>query len=187
MSDVFLWTLRKKYPYCELCWSLFSRNRTEYGDILHISPYSVQIRENTDQNNSKYGHFLRSGNQYKYIAFNILLCSILIISYKTLNITWIYNEKTKELTIYAIFYQNVTIFYRQELASLFQKQEKLKPFGNSKWKFSSSCFIADDNHLKIVGLHVVVLTEHDILHVWDNLCLLKWYPAKFIKLLYFFL
>ena len=119
-----LWTLRKKYPYWELCWSLFSRNRTEYGDILHISSCSVQIRENTDQNNSEYGRFLRSGNQYKYFAFNILLCSILIISYKTLNITWIYNEKTKELTIYAIFYQNVTIFYRQELASLFQLSKR---------------------------------------------------------------
>ena len=25
--------------------------------VLRISPYSVQMRENTDQNNSKYGHF----------------------------------------------------------------------------------------------------------------------------------
>ena len=28
--------------------------------ILHISPYSVRMRENADQNNSKYVHFLRS-------------------------------------------------------------------------------------------------------------------------------
>ena len=28
--------------------------------ILRISSYSVQMRENTDQNNSEYGHFLRS-------------------------------------------------------------------------------------------------------------------------------
>ena len=28
--------------------------------ILLISPYSVRIRENTDQNNFQYGHFLRS-------------------------------------------------------------------------------------------------------------------------------
>ena len=26
----------------------------------YSGPYSVQIRENTDQNNSEYGHFLRS-------------------------------------------------------------------------------------------------------------------------------
>ena len=30
-------------------WSVFSRIRTEYGDILCISPYSVRVRENTDQ------------------------------------------------------------------------------------------------------------------------------------------
>ena len=52
-----LW-LRKKCPHSELLWSVFSRIRTEYGKIF--SPYSVQIRENTDQNNSKYGQFLPS-------------------------------------------------------------------------------------------------------------------------------
>ena len=30
-------------------WSAFSRIRTEYGEILRISPYSVRMRENTDQ------------------------------------------------------------------------------------------------------------------------------------------
>ena len=30
-------------------WSLFSRIWTEYGEIRSISPYSVQMRENTDQ------------------------------------------------------------------------------------------------------------------------------------------
>ena len=34
--------------------------RTEYGVILSISLYSVLMRENTDQKNSEYGHFLRS-------------------------------------------------------------------------------------------------------------------------------
>ena len=32
----------------------------EYREILCISPYSVGMRENADQNNSEYGHFLRS-------------------------------------------------------------------------------------------------------------------------------
>ena len=40
--------LRKKYPYLEFFWSVFSRIRTEDEEILRISPYSVQIRENTD-------------------------------------------------------------------------------------------------------------------------------------------
>ena len=30
-------------------WSVFSRIRTEYGEILSISLYSVRMRENTDQ------------------------------------------------------------------------------------------------------------------------------------------
>ena len=37
------------------------RIQTEYGEILHIPPYLVQMWENTEQKNSKYGHFLRSG------------------------------------------------------------------------------------------------------------------------------
>ena len=37
-----------------------SRIWTEYGEILRISLYSVWMRENADQNNAEYGHFLRS-------------------------------------------------------------------------------------------------------------------------------
>ena len=39
---------------------IFSCIHTEYGEILHISPYSVRTWENMDQNNSEYGHFLPS-------------------------------------------------------------------------------------------------------------------------------
>ena len=53
-------SLRKKCPYLELFWSVFFRIRTEYGEIRSISPYSVRMRENTDQNNSEYGLFLFS-------------------------------------------------------------------------------------------------------------------------------
>ena len=52
--------LRKNCPYSELFWSLFSTIWTEYEEILRISLSSVQLRENKDQNNSEYGHFLRS-------------------------------------------------------------------------------------------------------------------------------
>ena len=55
-------TLHEKCPYSELFWSAFSRIWTEYGEILCISPYSVRMRENADQNNSEYGHFLRIDN-----------------------------------------------------------------------------------------------------------------------------
>ena len=50
----------KKSPYSNLFSFVFSRIRTEYGKTRSISPYSARILENTDQNNSEYGHFSRS-------------------------------------------------------------------------------------------------------------------------------
>ena len=34
--------------------------RTEYGELRSISPYLIQISENTEQKKSEYGHFSRS-------------------------------------------------------------------------------------------------------------------------------
>ena len=53
-------TLREKCPYSEFFWSAFSRIRTEYEEILCISPYLVRMRENTEQKNFKYGHLSRN-------------------------------------------------------------------------------------------------------------------------------
>ena len=50
-------SLHKKCPYLELFCSAFSRTRTEYGEIRSISPYSVRVRENAEQNNVEYEHF----------------------------------------------------------------------------------------------------------------------------------
>ena len=50
----------KKCSYSELFWSVFSHIHTAYGEIRSVSLYSVQMPENTDQNNSKDGHFSRS-------------------------------------------------------------------------------------------------------------------------------
>ena len=38
----------EKYPYSEFFWSAFSCIRTEYGEILRISPYSARMQENTN-------------------------------------------------------------------------------------------------------------------------------------------
>ena len=43
--------LREKCPNAGFFWSVFSCIRTEYGDLLRKSPYSVRIQENTDQKN----------------------------------------------------------------------------------------------------------------------------------------
>ena len=53
-------SLREKCPYSELFWSVFSRIRPKYGEILRIYLYSARMRENADQNNFEYEHFLRS-------------------------------------------------------------------------------------------------------------------------------
>ena len=55
-----MYSQRGKCPYSELFWSAFSRTWTEYGEILGISLYLVQMRGNADENNSEYAHFLRN-------------------------------------------------------------------------------------------------------------------------------
>ena len=65
-----LLTLNEKYPYSEFFSFVFSRIRTEYGEILRISRYSVQIQESTDLKNSEYGHFSRS------VTFQIRFVSV---------------------------------------------------------------------------------------------------------------
>ena len=52
--------LRERCPYSEFFWSVFSYIRTEFGKIRSISPYSIQMLENTNQKNSEYRHFSRS-------------------------------------------------------------------------------------------------------------------------------
>ena len=52
--------LREKCPYLELFWPTFSRIRTEQGEIR-----SMRMRENMDQNNSEYGHFSLSMDDFK--------------------------------------------------------------------------------------------------------------------------
>ena len=49
--------MREKGPYWEFFWSVFSRIWAESGEIRSISLNSVQMGENMDQNNSKYGYF----------------------------------------------------------------------------------------------------------------------------------
>ena len=76
--------LRNKCPYSQLFSSTFSYIRTEYGEIPSISPYSVQMQENADQNNSEYEHLLRSEpltslpkefQQYRRVSANVLQSS----------------------------------------------------------------------------------------------------------------
>ena len=105
--------------------------------------------------------------QQKFITFKVFLCRILIIGW---NNKWIHHTSNNMLS--------VTLIYRQEVASLFQVQGKFKACQNSKWTFSNSCFIAGDSHIKIIWLHRAVFNKHYILHLANNVHLLKHYPMK---------
>ena len=75
-NSVEISSLSEKCPYSEIFWSAFSRIRTEYGEILRISSYSVRMRENTDQKNSEYGHFLRSA-YYMIVSWKVTELTII--------------------------------------------------------------------------------------------------------------
>ena len=85
--------LREKCPYSEFVWSVISRIRTEYGKMRSISPYLVQMRENRNQNNSRYGHFLR--NVRKHLCKLIRAFLLFYINY------W---EHRKHLCLDLIFF-----------------------------------------------------------------------------------
>ena len=78
-------SLLEKCSYLELFWSTFYRIWTEFLQILRISPHSVRMRENADQNNSEDGHFSRSafGNIATYffeISFKFIVKALNFLS-----------------------------------------------------------------------------------------------------------
>ena len=165
-----------------LVMNCFSQEDFTWQEIWRTSIYLFKIRCNdrlVTYFSLMYSYRI---NTNSYIAFNIFMCRISIITYKMLIIAGTSNEKTSSLTIYRVLCRNDTIFYRQELGSLFQVQEKLKVCRNSKLIFSSSSFIADGNHVKTVWLHVVVFREHNIMHFLDIFIYLNIILWKYIKI-----
>ena len=99
-------------------WSVFSRIWTEYGEIK----YSFWIHENTDQNNSAYGHFSRSV-RYTFKHFvkktlerrhtDVSLCKQLVIFthfkiIKNTHTTWCCSLFLRIITSYFICYFDVS-------------------------------------------------------------------------------
>ena len=94
-------TRREKCPFSPaFYWSVFSHIPTEYGVMRSISPYSVQIRQNKVQKNSKYGLFLRS---VRKDPANSL--SFWNVKHSCLNIWkeewWCYTHKVSYLTFFS--------------------------------------------------------------------------------------
>ena len=99
--------LRKKCPYSDLLWSVFSHIRTKYGQILRISPYSIRMRKNTNQNHFKYGRFLRS------VGYHILkCCGVSYLSFPDIYFDEIERNKIRKKTLRNIwFYTNTVELY----------------------------------------------------------------------------
>ena len=62
--NIFLWIAAchrvKSVQIQSFFWSVFSRTRVEYGDLRNKSPYSAQIREDTDQKKLRiWAHFTK--------------------------------------------------------------------------------------------------------------------------------
>ena len=77
-------SLREKCSYSEFLWSVFSLIRAEYGEIPRMSPYSVRIRENTNQKNSEYGHFSRRASCIQKYFLYVLYRNLPLKKHKVL-------------------------------------------------------------------------------------------------------
>ena len=91
------------------------------------------------------------------------------ISCKILTNTTISNE-TKNIQN-AKLYRYVTIFYRQEVASLFKVQEKLRACGIQNKIFC-------DSHIKIIWSLAIVFSEHADMIKYDKTNMIKHYSTK---------
>ena len=84
--------LCEKCPYSEFFWSVFSRIRTEYGEIQSIFPYSVRMRKNSDQKNSECGHFSRS------------VCCVLNLFLFTISFCYVHSSYTTKVYLFTLFF-----------------------------------------------------------------------------------
>ena len=77
----------KSVPIRSFFWSAFSRIRTEYGEIRSISPYSVRMRENTDQKKLRiWTHF----TQYRWQLLAPSLMFDRVLNSPLIMIDWLF-------------------------------------------------------------------------------------------------
>ena len=72
------------------------RIRTDYGEILHIFPYLVRMQENADQNNSKYGHFLRRKRDFFPLRFGqiqLVFSTCWSVTFSKVKKIWIWRSR----------------------------------------------------------------------------------------------
>lgn len=116
-------TLRGKYPYLELFWSAFSCIRTEYGKILRITLYSVQMRKKMEQKNSEYWLFSRSYcnpvNQNTSEQLRWRWISLSLFKNLSLSVIPLYHMEIKE-----------TVYTTNQLTGVYLMQSSLQVISN---------------------------------------------------------
>ena len=73
-----MWKVSK---YGAFFWSVSSRIRTEYGKILRISPYSVQMRKNTDQEKLRIWTLFTQWNRGPETRFWLNITFVLLVDF----------------------------------------------------------------------------------------------------------
>ena len=117
-------------------------------------------------------------NTFKVTSQDIFQTSIPLFKFCLYNhsvsyLSFMYLYRINTNIFYLIFScENVLIFYRQELESM--KNEKRAGSHSEifwvdvcRWQPHKNCIAT-----------IVIFSEHDVLHLWDNVCLLKYYLVK---------
>ena len=86
----------KSFQIRSFSWSIFSRIRTEYGDLLRKPPCSVRIQENLDQKKTPYYDTFHTVTPFWKRTLNISLWKGLII---ILHYSWQILAKSKSLIL----------------------------------------------------------------------------------------
>ena len=141
-------SVNKHNPTCGMCCcgmryilsycNWYGQEDFTWQEIWKTSIFLFKVRWN-EHLVSYFSPMYRYGINTNTLHLTFFSCRISFLLYKMLIITGISMETRNELTIYATLCRNVSVFYWQELASLFQVQEKFKTCRNSKWKFLSFC------------------------------------------------
>ena len=83
-------------------------------------------------------------------------------------ITGIFDETRNKLTIYSTLCRNI-IFLLTKISFFISSAGKMENVQEFNVKLFEQLF-TDDNHIKIVWLHVIVFTEHDLLLAFLRQC-----------------
>ena len=132
----------KKCRYLELFWPVFSCIPTKSGEMLCISPYSGRMQENTDQNNSEYGHFSRSVRVQCFETFvqkTICWCTSNFIIFNFLRLFDVPYPASYKFNIFKLVTRNSTVYSSRIYLGVYKggmQRNATRLFVLNSWVFS---------------------------------------------------